>query len=76
MTRFGGFRAQSRRLGAEAVTLVCRRGAESIGATVLEQTFAQVWAGGDWAGGKVDLTVQSVEDGKRAAASIDASLRA
>ncbi len=146
---------QSRRLGAEEVTLVYRRGAQSMGATVLEQAFARdegvrllhwarpveiqgvdgavsaiefaytvpgpdgrpvdtgervtlpadsllkaigqtfdpisgpalkggriavdtqfrtsipkVWAGGDCVGGKTDLTVQSVEDGKRAAASI------
>ncbi len=152
---------QSRRLGAEEVTLVYRRGAESMGATVLEQAFARdegvrivhwarpvevhgvdgavsaiefaytapgadgrpqdtgerftlaadsvlkaigqvldapggldlkrgriavdaefrttaakVWAGGDCIGGKVDLTVQSVEDGKRAAASIHAALTA
>ena len=146
---------QSRRLGAEEVTLVYRRGPESMGATVVEQAFARdegvrivhwarplaihdvdgavsaiefawtapgpdgrpqdtgerftlpadsvlkaigqaldpvtgpalkggriavdaeyhttlekVWAGGDCVGGKVDLTVQSVEDGKRAAAAI------
>ena len=152
---------QSGRLGAEEVTLVYRRGAESMGATVLEQAFARdegvrivhwarpvevhgvdgavsaiefawtapgadgrpqdtgerftlaadsvlkaigqvldapggldlkrgriavdaefrttaakVWAGGDCIGGKVDLTVQSVEDGKRAAASIHAALTA
>jgi dihydropyrimidine dehydrogenase (NAD+) subunit PreT len=34
-----------------------------------------VWAGGDCVGGQVDLTVQSVEDGKRAAQSIDRQLR-
>ena len=33
-----------------------------------------VWAGGDCVGGAVDLTVQSVEDGKRAAQSIHAAL--
>lgn len=151
---------QSRRLGAEEVTLVYRRGAESMGATPVEQAFARdegvrivhwarpaalhgaagqltgidfmwtapdaqgkpqdtgegftlaadvvlkaigqalapvdgvqrsggriavdaefrtsapkVWAGGDCVGGKVDLTVQSVEDGKRAAASILAALQ-
>ncbi len=33
-----------------------------------------VWAGGDCVGGKVDLTVQAVEDGKRAAASIHRAL--
>jgi glutamate synthase (NADPH/NADH) small chain len=33
-----------------------------------------VWAGGDCVGGKIDLTVQSVEDGKRAAQSIHATL--
>ena len=150
---------QSRRLGAEEVTLVYRRGPESMGATPVEQAFARdegvrivhwarplalrgeagqltgidfawtapdaqgkpqdtgegftlaadvvlkaigqalapldgvqrvggriavdtefrtsapkVWAGGDGVGGKVDLTVQSVEDGKRAAASILAAL--
>ncbi len=154
---------QSRRLGAEEVTLVYRRGAESMSATELEQAFARdegvrivhwarpvrlighngklsgvefeytkadaigraqgtgelfalaadsvlkaigqvyappagealaldsgricvdtefrtsiagVWAGGDCVGGKVDLTVQAVEDGKRAAASIHAALAA
>jgi glutamate synthase (NADPH/NADH) small chain len=152
---------QSRRLGADEVTLVYRRGAETMGATVIEQAFARdegvrivnwarpvevhgidgavsgiefaytapgadgrpqdtgerftlaadsvlkaigqvldapgsldlkagrirvdaefrttaakVWAGGDCVGGKVDLTVQSVEDGKRAAASIHGSLSA
>lgn len=151
---------QSRRLGAEEVTLVYRRGPESMSATVVEQAFARdegvrivhwakptqihcsngilsaiefeytaadangrpqgtgetftvavdsvlkaigqvlapphqapalkngriavdaelhttierVWAGGDCVGGKVDLTVQSVEDGKRAAASIHREL--
>lgn len=34
-----------------------------------------VWAGGDCVGGKTDLTVQAVEDGKRAAMSIDRMLR-
>ena len=34
-----------------------------------------VWAGGDCVGGKVDLTVQAVEDGKRAARTIDRALR-
>lgn len=33
-----------------------------------------VWAGGDCVGGKIDLTVQAVEDGKRAAQSIHAAL--
>lgn len=155
---------QSRKLGAEAVTLVYRRGAESMSATAVEQEFAKsegvnvinwaapkrivardgavaaiefeytqlddkgnllgsgdvlrveadlvlkaigqvlvpaaggadvlqvakgrivvnaeyatslekVYAGGDCVGVKVDLTVQAVEDGKRAARSIDRSLR-
>jgi len=35
-----------------------------------------VWAGGDCAAGGQDLTVVAVEDGKRAAASIDRHLRA
>ena len=35
-----------------------------------------VWAGGDCIHGGQDLTVAAVEDGKRAAASIDAALRA
>ncbi len=34
-------------------------------------SLTKVWAGGDCVGGKVDLTVQAVEDGKRAAASIN-----
>jgi glutamate synthase (NADPH/NADH) small chain len=158
---------QSKRLGAESVTMVYRRGADSMGATHLEQEFAKsegvnivhwaqprrlighdgtlaaiefeytqlddsgklvgtgdfftidadsvlkaigqvlvpsalnsgdsemlqfkgariavneefatslsgVWAGGDCVGGKTDLTVQSVEDGKRAAIAIDRMLR-
>jgi dihydropyrimidine dehydrogenase (NAD+) subunit PreT len=33
-----------------------------------------VWAGGDCVGGKVDLTVQAVEDGKRAARAIHAAI--
>jgi len=35
-----------------------------------------VWAGGDCVAGGPDLTVAAVEDGKRAAASIDNWLRA
>jgi dihydropyrimidine dehydrogenase (NAD+) subunit PreT len=35
-----------------------------------------VWAGGDCIHGGKDLTVSAVEDGKRAAASIDAALAA
>jgi glutamate synthase (NADPH/NADH) small chain len=35
-----------------------------------------VWAGGDCVGVKLDLTVQAVEDGKRAAAAIHAALGA
>jgi dihydropyrimidine dehydrogenase (NAD+) subunit PreT len=38
-------------------------------------TLPFVWAGGDCVGGKTDLTVQAVEDGKRAALSIDRALR-
>jgi glutamate synthase (NADPH/NADH) small chain len=34
-----------------------------------------IWAGGDCVGSGVDLTVQAVEDGKRAARAIDAALR-
>jgi glutamate synthase (NADPH/NADH) small chain len=34
-----------------------------------------VWAGGDCVGSATDLTVQAVEDGKRAARSIDAAVR-
>ncbi len=44
-----------------------------------DDTFATslpgVWAGGDCVGGKTDLTVQSVDDGQRAAAAIDLALR-
>ncbi|MDF3080009.1 NAD(P)-dependent oxidoreductase [Burkholderia sola] len=40
-------------------------------------TLPDVWAGGDCAAtGGIDLTVQAVQDGKRAAASIDATLAA
>ena len=39
-------------------------------------TVPGVWAGGDCVGVKLDLTVQAVEDGKRAAQSIDRALRA
>ena len=38
-------------------------------------SLEKVYAGGDCVGGKVDLTVQAVEDGKRAARSIDKALR-
>jgi len=38
-------------------------------------SLEKVYAGGDCVGGKVDLTVQAVEDGKRAAKSIDSALR-
>ena len=38
-------------------------------------SLEKVYAGGDCVGGKLDLTVQAVEDGKRAARSIDAALR-
>jgi glutamate synthase (NADPH/NADH) small chain len=159
---------QSKKLGAESVTMVYRRGAESMGATGLEQEFAKsegvniiywaaprkmlevdgrlsaiefeytqldesgrllgtgdrfalsadsvlkaigqvlvtgslaedgvelletragriavnadfqtslerVWAGGDCVGGKLDLTVQSVEDGKQAALAMHRALMA
>lgn len=40
-----------------------------------QTSLAGVWAGGDCVGTKVDLTVQAVEDGKRAARSIDRVLR-
>ena len=39
-----------------------------------ETSVRGVWAGGDCVGGKVDLTVQSVEDGKRAARAVHARL--
>ncbi|WP_386069386.1 NAD(P)-dependent oxidoreductase [Tahibacter sp. UC22_41] len=39
-----------------------------------ETSVRGVWAGGDCVGGKVDLTVQSVEDGKLAARAIHARL--
>ena len=39
-------------------------------------SLAGVWAGGDCVAGGLDLTVAAVEDGKRAAASIDGALRA
>ncbi|MGH8122640.1 MAG: NAD(P)-dependent oxidoreductase [Rudaea sp.] len=38
-------------------------------------SLEKVYAGGDCVGGKMDLTVQAVEDGKRAAQSIDRALR-
>jgi glutamate synthase (NADPH/NADH) small chain len=37
-------------------------------------SLAGVWAGGDCVGGHTDLTVQAVEDGKRAALAIDRTL--
>lgn len=40
-----------------------------------QTSLARVWAGGDCVGGKTDLTVQAVEDGKRAALAIDRHLR-
>ena len=49
------------------------------GRVVVDATYATsvagVWAGGDCVATSVDLTVQAVEDGKRAARSIDAALR-
>ncbi len=39
-------------------------------------SLAGVWAGGDCVAGGLDLTVAAVEDGKRAATSIDSALRA
>jgi len=38
-------------------------------------SLAGVWAGGDCVAGGLDLTVNAVEDGKRAARSIDAALK-
>lgn len=38
-------------------------------------SLAGVWAGGDCVAGGLDLTVAAVEDGKRAATSIDSALR-
>jgi glutamate synthase (NADPH/NADH) small chain len=40
-----------------------------------QTSLPRVWAGGDCVDSKHDLTVQAVEDGKRAAASIDRALR-
>jgi glutamate synthase (NADPH/NADH) small chain len=40
-----------------------------------ETSIAGVWAGGDCVGRGIDLTVQAVEDGKRAARGIDRALR-
>ena len=40
----------------------------------LATSLAGVYAGGDCVGGKTDLTVQSVADGKHAAAAIHAQL--
>ena len=49
------------------------------GRIVVNENYATslpgVWAGGDCVGSAVDLTVQAVEDGKRAARSIDQALR-
>lgn len=39
-----------------------------------ETSVRGIWAGGDCVGGKVDLTVQAVEDGKRAARAMHARL--
>ena len=39
-------------------------------------SLAGVWAGGDCVSGGLDLTVSAVEDGKQAARSIDAALKA
>lgn len=39
-----------------------------------ETSLSGVWAGGDCVGSKLDLTVQAVEDGKRAARAIDRAL--
>jgi dihydropyrimidine dehydrogenase (NAD+) subunit PreT len=40
----------------------------------MRTSLAGVWAGGDCIGGHVDLTVQAVEDGKRAARAIDQAI--
>jgi dihydropyrimidine dehydrogenase (NAD+) subunit PreT len=39
-----------------------------------QTSLPNVWAGGDCVGGHTDLTVQAVEDGKRAARAIDRAL--
>ncbi len=48
------------------------------GRILVDEQFATsvpgVWAGGDCVGGKVDLTVQAVEDGKRAARAIHSAI--
>jgi glutamate synthase (NADPH/NADH) small chain len=40
-----------------------------------QTSLSNVWAGGDCVGTRLDLTVQAVEDGKRAAAAIDRALQ-
>ena len=42
--------------------------------TDYQTSLPGVWAGGDCVGGKLDLTVQSVEDGKRAASAMHRAL--
>ena len=68
-------------LKAVGQTLAAPAGSPKIekGRIVVNADFATslpgVWAGGDCVGTAVDLTVQAVEDGKRAARSIEQTLR-
>lgn len=61
--------------GEGSAALETRNGRIAVDAE-FETSVRGVWAGGDCVGGKVDLTVQAVEDGKRAARAIHARLGA
>ena len=62
-------------LGAQSAELLdLKRGRIRVDAQY-RTSLDGVWAGGDCVGTRVDLTVQAVEDGKRAAQSIASALR-
>jgi dihydropyrimidine dehydrogenase (NAD+) subunit PreT len=60
--------------GSEVALLDIRDGRIVVNADY-QTSLPGVWAGGDCVDSQHDLTVQAVEDGKRAAASIDRALR-
>lgn len=62
------------RVAGDADVLELRDGRIAVNAEYAT-SLARVWAGGDCVGGKTDLTVQAVEDGKQAALAIDRALR-
>jgi glutamate synthase (NADPH/NADH) small chain len=67
-------KAVGQTLAAPAMTPKIEKGRIVVNAD-FATSLPGVWAGGDCVGTAVDLTVQAVEDGKRAARSIDQALR-